>query len=107
MNEIMLPYRPESGNNLDIILEHIRKDICRYEDLHGEPPGMVFLSNILYEALTHHLRRAVCYESRELVTDGMIFGLPATRYTPRPMDGPMAVGYYLATPERKFTFREE
>ena len=106
-NDIFLPAEKESKYNVEFILDCIAADIRQWREVIGVDPGRICLTNILYEAIAHHAGVARCYDTKELVEEPMLFGIPVSRYEPAPRDGPMAVNYYLATPERKFAFREE
>lgn len=106
-NDIFLPAPKESGHNVEFILSHIADDINRWHEVTGVDPGRICLTNILYEAIAHWSGVARCYDTKELMGEPMLFGIPISRYEPAPKDGPMAVGYYLATPERKFAFKED
>lgn len=106
-NDILLPAQKESEHNVPFILSSIEADIRQWENIIGVEPGRICLTNILYEAIAHWSGVARCYDTTELVEEPMLFGIPVSRYEPSPKDGPMAVGYYLATPERKFAFKEE
>ena len=103
-NEIFLPDKKESAYNIEFIMGCIQADIWHWQNMTGVNPGRICLTNVLYEAIAHWAGAAVCYDTKELVAEPMLFGIPVSRYDPAPKDGPMAVGYYLATPERKFAF---
>lgn len=106
-NDIFLPDKKESTYNIEFILASIEADIRQWHEVIGVDPGRICLTNILYEAIAHWSGVARCYDTTELVAEPMFFGIPVSRYEPAPKDGPMAVGYYLATPERKFAFKED
>ena len=106
-NDIFLPAQKESRYNVEYILASIQADIGQWQNITGVEPGRICLTNVLYEAIAHWSGVARCYDTTELVEEPMLFGIPVSRYEPAPKDGPMAVGYYLATPERKFAFRED
>ena len=103
---IILPAKKESKYNVEAILGIIEADIRQWHEVVGADPGRICLTNILYEAISHWSGVARCYDTKGLVVEPMLFGIPVSRYEPAPKDGPMAVGYYLATPERKFAFKE-
>lgn len=106
-NDIFMPAPRESKYNVEFILASIKADIRRWHELLGVDPGRICLTNVLYEAIAHWSGAARCYDTKELLEEPMLFGIPVSRYEPDPKDGSLAVGYYLATPERKFKFREE
>ena len=106
-NKIFLPAPKESDKNVEFILDRIEADIKQWHEVIGVDPGRICLTNILYEAIAHWSGVARCYDTTELVQEAMLFGIPISRYNPAPKDGPMALGYYLAAPERKFTFMED
>ena len=104
MSELIMQSRVPN-NKLGSIIGQIRYDIANWEDIHGEPPGKIFLSIGLYLMIKETARWLTCYVSLPGTAEERLFGIVVSKYSE--IGSIDTLAYHLAAKERRFTFGEE